>query len=199
MNSPETQNTPIKSDSDLSFSRYDQFLSILAEVSSTLNLAQERNQAIQEMLPLFKGLPQLERVSVARVFEKEERWYMSQLYEWLKQGDLVRAGLEEVQNIEMETHIPTWMDKLQDNQIIMGGVTSFQGREQQFLQKRAQSLVVWPLWLDQKLWGILGFVSANQERGWTEQELKIFRTVAINLSSTLTRLRKASRLQARVR
>ncbi len=179
--------------------RFDSFLSMLAEVATRLNQATSRAQAVQDILPIFKNTPDVDRVSVSRVYQKQKGWYLTQLFEWLERESLLRAALPNMKNLLMDDVLPTWIEQLQNDQTIKGDSQSFEGSGEPFLSTRAKSFAAIPIWVDQKLWGILGFASANQERDWNEQELTIFRTVAINLGSALTRIRKTNRLEARVR
>ncbi|MEZ0368622.1 MAG: PAS domain S-box protein, partial [Candidatus Sericytochromatia bacterium] len=178
--------------------RRDQFLAMLAVVASRLNAAADWEQALRQVLPVLGQTPDVDRIAINEVFCEQEQWFFSQRWVWLRQDNQVHPGAAELQRVSYARFAPQWLDMLRQDQVIKGSLASFPEAERAFMQETdSRSVLTVPIQADQQLWGSLALVNTQTERQWSEPEIAIFKTVALNLGSALSRFQKVQLLHER--
>ncbi len=81
-----------------------------------------------------------------------------------------------------------WEEKLRANQPVQGNVRDFQPSEQDFLMKLGvQSILFVPIFVNEKPWGVIGFVDCNEEREWSGLEMDSLKASASVLGVAIKR------------
>lgn len=180
--------------------RRDRFLAILAEVASLLNLADDWAEAVKQVLPLIGQTPDVDSIGINYFYQVDGSWSFDEHFHWSRASNQVTAGTPEMQGISYARFSPQWIQMLLDGQPISSSSVTFPSEEQAFLDRHAhRSVLTVPIRSDKRLWGTLRLVNNQGERPWSEEEVAIFQTVALNLGSAQSRFDKAAELNQRSR
>ncbi|RME88031.1 MAG: diguanylate cyclase [Anaerolineae bacterium] len=110
----------------------------------------------------------------------------TQRFEWLA-PHLTADGGRASQEVSLRW-FERWMELFSRRQPVAGPVHEFPEDEQRFLQARnIRSLAVFPVFVDEALWGAICFLECSRERLWSEMELDALRLMAELLGSTIRR------------
>lgn len=128
-------------------------------------------------------------LDVSRVYvftDNESGTSTSNIYEWCNAG--IKSQIDELQDIPYET-IPSWKKILEKE----GRIYSENIRElpsdlvEILVQQEIISLIVYPLVIEQRTKGFIGFDECRQHRRWSDIELEILRTISGIISSSMER------------
>ena len=120
-------------------------------------------------------------------------------YEWIRNEKFYLSNPEEhfFQN-EMNNN---WFKLLKKGEIIYGTIQEFSDSEMIMLNKlNIQSILIIPIFVENKLWGMIDFEDCQQEYHWSESEISILASATRNIGHTIMRfqiadIREASRLE----
>jgi signal transduction histidine kinase len=84
---------------------------------------------------------------------------------------------------------PTWLHALQQGEMIVGTTKNFSNTEREWLnQQGVQSILMLPLWVNDRLYGAIRFENGQEPRYWTTAEVDFFRSLAFAISFKLEAL-----------
>ncbi len=176
---------------------------ILEAVSFTANQVL-RSASLDESIPeVLKRLGQAAKASRAYLFEihhdDEGVRLMSQRYEWAAPGIKAEIDNPDLQNFPMESGGFGRMESmLLRGELVHGHVRDFPPSEQALL--RAQnilSLVIVPIFVQQELWGFIGFDECMEEREWSSIEMDALKAAASTLGASIQRVQSDISLRRR--
>ncbi|WP_038057428.1 bifunctional diguanylate cyclase/phosphodiesterase [Thermus amyloliquefaciens] len=155
----------------------------------------------QALLPLLRrgleGLAEsLEQAALAlsahraylfRLEEGQGTWYASQLAEWAGPDTTPQLQNPHLQRLPMrERGYGRWLDLFLAGRAVAGPVASFPQEERPLLEaQEIQSLLVVPVFVEERLWGFLGVDDCRRERGFSPEEEAFLRALAEALAHTL--------------
>lgn len=121
----------------------------------------------------------------------------SQLWEWCRSGIEPQIDNPELQNLEIEkAGFGRWLTELSAGRLIVGFVSEFPESERPLLQAQGiQTLLVAPIFRDQKLWGFVGFDSVREARCWQAPEQEVLLTVAAAIGDQLAQQEARAQLE----
>lgn len=127
-----------------------------------------------------------ESVDVDRVYifknhqdEKTKELFLSQLYEWSK--DTVEPQIEnpDLQNLPYSLYHSRLLTLLQNNLPYNHIVRQLPDSERWILENQnILSILILPIYTENKLWGFIGFDDCTEERVWSDSEMSILRIAA---------------------
>jgi diguanylate cyclase (GGDEF)-like protein len=144
-------------------------------------------------------------VSRVYIFELENgevgRPRISQRYEWVRDGVRPRIDRLDFQRLDwIPSGFARWYETLRGRAAIHGPVRDFPQSERVFLEKQGiLSLVATPVFVEDRLWGFVGFDDCATERAWGQTELEALQAAADIFGAALTRGLIESRLLKRQR
>ena len=153
-----------------------------------------RQAALEEILPdVFARLG--ESTHVSRVYLLENHTapdgQITNIYrhEWSAWGIQHHHSIPVLQAFSLsERGLARWADLLKRGQVIIDQLTNLPPSEQTFLKERdVRSLVVVPIFLEEKWWGSLGFEDCKTERQWSQIEIDALKTAADTIGGALQR------------
>lgn len=159
-------------------------------------------QNIQDVL---KRLGEAAEVSRVYIFERHLSEagiaLVSQRYEWTRPGISPQIDNPDMQNLDWcAAGFERWDDAFKHREIISGLVREFSASEQDFLAPQdILSIVAVPIFVEDDLWGFIGFDECAHERNWSEAELDALRAAADIFGAALTRRNVEKRLLNRQR
>jgi len=129
---------------------------------------------IQEVLAHLCQPATVSRVYVFENHVGEDGTHLaSQRYEWVGTGIMSQVDNPDVQDFPWQAGgMSRWEKRLRQGQIIQDHVREFPASEQKILApQNIQSIVVVPIFLEEKWWGFIGFDECQKEREWYAAEI----------------------------
>ncbi|MDR1625155.1 MAG: response regulator [Spirochaetia bacterium] len=124
--------------------------------------------------------------------------YYVQQYEWLHQNADKPPG--EKNGYFYQDSIPAWEQKFATGQIVNGPLSSLSENEQSVLGKFGiRSILVIPVFLQEKFWGFVSFDDCHRERFFTDDAIRILRSGSLLLANAEARNTNDALLNARLR
>ncbi|MBF8435884.1 diguanylate cyclase [Halanaerobiaceae bacterium Z-7014] len=154
-----------------------EFQKTLAEISSNLleidssNLDRKIDQSLMKIGKFFN-------IDRSYIFQfSEENATVSNTHEWCREG--IRSQKNELQNIRVDL-FPWGMKKLSNNETIniknVENMSGNQEAEKKLLKYlNLKSLVVMPIFIEDKLFGFFGFDSVKAKNEFSNEELRILK------------------------
>lgn len=114
----------------------------------------------------------------------------SQRHEWCAEGIAPQIDNPDLQNLSMaETGFSRWLRELEAGRAVYGPVREFPQSEQPvLLAQQIRSLVVMPVQVHGRLWGMIGFDDCTTEQGWNEAIVSCLRVAARVLGAAYERI-----------
>ncbi|MEM9003480.1 MAG: PAS domain S-box protein [Cyanobacteria bacterium P01_F01_bin.86] len=113
-----------------------------------------------------------------------DEWILERQHEWARNGfatDEWRQSLSYCRD-----GLTRWLEVLAAKQPIYGSRNTFSESEQTFLQRsQIQTVLIMPLFVEQQLWGILGFDACRDDRSWTDIERTTLQIVVDSLGGAI--------------
>ncbi len=167
----------------------DNLLSGVTEACSSLLLKKDFNSAIKGAI---KTLGKATRVDRVYVYENTKDDYsktaFNHRYEWINDTDSFRVNRKRLQNILYETYLPRWENELRNGNTIKGNTKNFPENERIILQARGtQSLIVVPIFIEEKFSGFIGFDNCHSEQDWGSIEENILKSAAAAVSGAISK------------
>ncbi len=116
---------------------------------------------------------------------------MSQKFEWTAAGISTELENPELQNLPYDAAgFGRWRTVLGSNQILSGRVSAMPDVERAVLEpQEIRSIIVIPIFVEEKWWGFMGFDDCSRERTWSSAEKDSLRAGADILGATIVRQR----------
>ena len=148
------------------------------------------NQSVNDFLAVLGKAANVSRAYIFEIYPGEDDHLRTSLrFEWVQEG------------IEPQIHSPAFQDAAleQDGwrflskhilkcQMFVGNVRDFPELEREVLQSQdILTIAIFPILIDQNLWGFLGFDECRYERQWYPEELNALTVVANTFAAILQR------------
>lgn len=178
--------------------RRDLLLRGIADASHILLVSARIDEALPAALTFLGSSAGMDR---AYLFENHfdpvsGRHLMSQRFEWVAEGVASQALNPALQNLPYDEGFSRWYDTLSSGYPLCGKVVDFPDQEQALLAaQQIVSLLVVPIHLGNQFWGFVGFDDCYKERHWTEAEIAILRTAAVNIGAAIEQRRDEEALR----
>ncbi|MCV6637758.1 PAS domain S-box protein [Candidatus Albibeggiatoa sp. nov. NOAA] len=165
---------------------------ILADISQKLHAFQNFDACINETLALLGKHTNVSRIYIFR--DSEDGQLTSNKYEWCNHG--IQPHMDELQDCPY-ANIPSWKTLLERHGKICSSHISELPEDivQILAPQQIQSVLVYPLFVEQNRYGFIGFDECVRHKEWLFSELELLRTVASLLSSSLERQTILEKLQ----
>ncbi|MCC3145130.1 PAS domain S-box protein [Halanaerobium sp. Z-7514] len=165
-----------------------QFQKTLAEISSNLMDVNKAN-IDRKMTNVLENIGEFFNIDRSYIFQfSEENKKASNTHEWCRKG--VKSFKDEMQNLNVD-NFPWWMEKLNNKEVI-----NIKDREKMssraknikkiLIEQNIKSLLVLPMYIENRLFGFFGFDSVKYKKHFTEKYirlLKIFTDTIVNAFS----------------
>lgn len=164
---------------------------ILAAVSSAAEKFLQGGSWEKEIQDILKCLGQSAEASRAYIFENHANGtgelLTSQRYEWVAPGIEPQIDNPVLQNLPWRAAgFGRWEAELSQGRTIAGHVREFPASEQELLAAQdIKSIVVVPIFVGPRWWGIIGFDACGEEREWSAAELEALKAAASILGAAI--------------
>jgi len=181
-------------------SRREAYLRTIAQIAQVLLATDDVFQVMPDVLA---RLGEVARVSRAYVFEnrfdEEGRLLMSQRFEWSDAETPSEMNNALLQDLPYSEAAPRWRDVLSTGVPVMGLVKDFPQSEREMLESQGiVSVLVLPIFVQDRWWGFIGFDDCKRERDWEEVDRDMLEVVAALIGTALDRQATEHSLQRRL-
>ncbi|HEY9881099.1 MAG TPA: EAL domain-containing protein, partial [Leptolyngbyaceae cyanobacterium] len=177
----------------------DRLLQGVAEASRHLLTSAHLEAAIPEVLATLGKAAAADRVYLYEnhAHPTTGEWAMSLRYEWTRPGIITGLNQPHWQNLPYSAHgLMRWHQAFEKGQSVGGAVRTLPQPEQALLHKDGiLSLLMVPIFVDEQLWGYIGFDDCHQERQWTASEESILVAIAISLGGAIKRQQTEAKMR----
>lgn len=178
---------------ELDILRRDRLLQGVAQASHQLLTATDLSAVIPHVLAVLGEAAEADRAYIYehhRQSEKEDL-AMSMRYEWTRPGIAPSINQPHWQDQTYKAlGVERWLRAFRQQHTIRGLVRDFPAVEQNLLSHdHILSLVMVPIFIDNDLWGYIGFDACRHEQDWTTNDESILVAVAASLGGLLKRQR----------
>ena len=170
--------------------RQSQILSGTAQAMNYLLTLTDHGEAIQSALETIGKAIGVDRVYI---FENEQdevtgESFFSQRFEWVANGITPQIDNSELQNMPYSTSFPRWYNLLSSGETVSGLSKNFPDLERKILESEdIISIIVAPIFVRKKLWGMVGFDDCTKGMDWTSNEVSILTALAGSLGGSISR------------
>ncbi|MDR2547697.1 MAG: response regulator [Lachnospiraceae bacterium] len=133
-------------------------------------------EAIMESIKLMALAVNVDRMYIFRNFSEAGMLFCTQLYEWAENVE-AQHGKEATIMMPYHGNITRWEEILKSGMSISGNVSDFPLEEQVLMRSQdIISILVEPIFINEELWGFIGFDMCHRERVFTEEEESYLRS-----------------------
>ena len=120
-------------------------------------------------------------------------------YEWIRSDQFCLTNPNDhffQDNLEND-----WFERLENGETIVGTIDDFSGNDAMMLKRLdIRSLLIIPIFVENRLWGMIDFEDCQQAYQWSHSEISILASATRNIGHTIMRfqiadIREASRLE----
>ena len=177
-----------RAESDLK--RQSEILSGTAQSMNYLLTLTNHEEAIQKALETIGVATGVDRVYI---FENEQddltgESFFSQRFEWVAKGITPQIDNPELQNMPYSSDFPRWYNLLLAGETVSGQSIDFPDMERKILESEdIISIIVAPIFVREKLWGMVGFDDCTIGIDWSQNEISILTALAVSMGGRITR------------
>ena len=164
-------------------------LSGTAQAMNYLLTVQDYDEAIRKALEAIGVAAGVDRVYIFENIEDKinDQTFFSQKYEWSAPGIIPQIDSPELQKISFEENFPKWYNNLLSGQTVFGLSEAFPETERKLIGKDVKSAVAAPIFVNDKLWGIVGFDDCSIGTEWSTNEISTLKALAGSIGGSISR------------
>lgn len=176
---------------ELEIHQQDRLLKGVAQASQYLLTNPDITASISKVLEILGSAAQADRVYIYQNHPHLDTGFpaMSMRHEWTQTNIYPSMDQPHWQNQRYDEHgFTRWYRAFQAGQPIRGAIHTFPESERVLLAlDNIRSILMVPIFIDQDLWGYIGFDACHEVRGWTAGEESILVTIAASIGGALKR------------
>jgi len=178
-----------------------QTLESIIEIQKELLSKNSFDVSINKILKITINIVDAHRVYIFKNYIKDGGVYCSQIVEYVKDGVEAQLNNPELQDISYdELFIKRWYEKFTKKESIEGFIEEFPIDEQPTLKAQdIKSILVIPIYYDEKFWGFIGFDNCMSKHLWTDTEKKVLGILSQSIIATLIKENYATELEKEVK
>mgnify|MGYP005841718975 CR=1 FL=1 len=185
----------------LSIERRDAILQALSQASIELMRSAKWENVLPAVLEQIGQAADVSRVYLFEnvVPEMENKLYVRQRFEWCAPHASPQIDNPVLQKFAIvESGFARWVDLLSRRQLVVGNIANFPKEEQEVLaSQEIYSILVMPIFVEERWWGFIGFDECRSERLWHEPEVESLRLVAELLGASIQRSEMQAEMEQR--
>jgi len=155
-------------------------LQAIVYILNELTINNDFNDGVSNSLNKVIDTLHVDRVYIFENYLKGDDFKCSQKFEVTKESISAEIDSKELQDISYsDTGIARWRDEFLKHKSIEGLVKEFTGEEKKILESQnIKSILVMPIWYEDKFWGFIGFDDCSNERVWGELEKDVLKALS---------------------
>lgn len=177
---------------------YNKLLDGIAIATNCFLTVVNYDQSINKSLAVLGKAVDVDRVYVFENHQhpQTKEMLISQRWEWVNCGVTPEIDNPQLQNLAYNDFFPRWYECFMRGEMINGLVKNFPQREREILASQGIiSICLMPIYINNQLWGFIGFDDCHQERQWSKAEKIVLQAAVGNLGGAIGRHHTESKLQ----
>ena len=170
--------------------RQSRILNGTAQAMNYLLTTHDHDLAIQKALETIGIATGVDRVYIFENNENPETGeaLFSQQFEWTAMGIVPQIGNLEMQNMSYKENFPNWYNALKAGHTVSGLRDNFPEKERLILEDQdIKSIIAAPIFVQDQLWGMVGFDDCTIGIDWSENELSIITALAGSIGGSISK------------
>ncbi|WP_321479051.1 PAS domain S-box protein [uncultured Bacteroides sp.] len=157
---------------------------LLADVAQLLNEQRDFDEMVNTVLELIGQHTNVSRIYIGKY--TDDAIYCDTVYEWCNEG--IESLMDVLQKVHFST-APSWNELLSKNgRILADSINQLPKDITDFIERLGvKSLLVYPLYINNRLWGFIGFDDYVKNKVWQDEEIHLMRTMVNNIANALER------------
>ena len=171
----------------------DKLLSAVADATNELVKNIDFNEAIIYAFEIIGTAIDVNRIVLfENTFNKEiNDFTLNYKHEWVSDPIYKQIDDPSLHNIPGDMIPPSIADTLLQNKPLVANTKDVDPETQAILEKaKIRSLMLFPLYIDNYFWGMVGFQDCENERTWSEAEQAVLLSFAASITSVIGRKKK---------
>ena len=145
------------------------------------------NQDLHTSMGLIAETVNVDRMLIWKNHTTNGKLHCTQIYEWSERAT-PQQGLDITTNVSYDDNIPGWERLLSTGRCINNLVRNLSPEEQaQLTPQDIVSILVVPIFVEEKFWGFVGFNDCRNERIFTNEEEVILRSGSLLIANAFMR------------
>ena len=157
--------------------------------------------AITETIRILGEAARVDHVYIfeCNPYPQEDDRTFTHLHTWIK-DNRTKPGEDILQEIlKPEYGLADWYSLLKSGSVVSGTFSKFTSRQKHlFARYHVCSILLVPIFIEQTLYGIIGFTDCEKERNWTANEETILHTIAASIGGAVRQHISNQTLEKRV-
>lgn len=167
----------------------ERLLKAVAEVDNLILIESGKKEIINRALSILGEAVEVDRVYIFEhsVDNIDNTIFCSQKYEWVKNGIEAQIDNPDLQNLPYESAgFGRWLRAFENGEFIKGYVANFPEEERGMLEVQSIiSMLLVPVYVENKLWGMIGFDDCSIGRSWSMADALILKSTAAALGASI--------------
>ncbi len=173
---------------------------ILAALASSARLlfnSGDRDEAMRRALEALGRSVDVDRVYVFENHQDDGGELLATMrFEWVNAGIEAQIDNPEMLGMPYRGAVPNWLPALQEGEAVHGRVVNFNEPEKSLLSAQdIVSIVVVPIVLEGRFWGMIGFDDCTRDRDWSQAEIDALGIAAATIGSAIDGIRAQQELE----
>lgn len=168
----------------------DNILRVLSETTAKFLQQGITDENITSTLRQIGKITNASRLYIFKKHKHKKIEVVSQVYEWVDDGIESQLDNKSLLNIPLNHELfARWAEILESDEILKGNIaTDFPIIEKEMLEVQdIKSILVIPIFVEEKWWGFIGLDECKAQRQWSEVEVYALRLVANNIGAAFYR------------
>ena len=173
---------------NLSLEQNERLLNGIAKANNCLLTIEDYEQSMNAALAALGNAVIADRIYIFKnhLHPTTGEMLMSQQWEWVAPGVIPEINNPQLQNLSYNDCFPRWHKNFTQGKPISGLVKEFPQAEREFLvPQNILSILVMPIEIKGKLWGLIGFDNCHNEHEWTNIEKSVLQAAAGSLGGAI--------------
>lgn len=175
---------------ELEIRKRDKLLNAIAKATDLMIQSDDLEESMHQSLEIIGEVIGINRIYVyhAELNSEKSLLMLELVYEWSDGLQKAKNQSWEVDYELFRTEFSDWWELLIQGRVCMGRTKDFNPKKRALLESmNVRSILIAPVFIDKKFWGLIGFDDCTNEREWTTTEERLLSTSAETLASAYVR------------
>jgi len=152
--------------------------------------------SMREGMELMARCVDVDRIYIWQNEKRDGLLYYIQQFEWMDSSEAMNKSVRAQTGFSYAKSFPEWDKKFRMGECINGPLSSLSQNEQERLKPYGiKSILVIPVFLQERFWGFVSFDDCHSERFFTKDEVSILQSGSLMLANVKSRIESEDRIR----
>ncbi len=167
------------------------YIDAFSKVAKILLWEEDPDVFMEPVLKILGEITHADRTYWFRRFMRDGKWYLSQKYEWVREGASSQIDNPQLQNIPEDGVFTSYHDALLKGGILHALVKDLPEFDRKLLKaQEIKAILNIPLYIQDTFCGVIGFDNIHEEKLWMEEEVSALKLMADMIALSLLKYEK---------